>query len=181
MAVNQRGSGQWALRRDRGDRASTDGALHATTRADRDHQGPHQLPLVASGGMMLKNSSAGFGMKPYSKDLRLRVLAAVDAGTPREEVARTFSVSMPTIKRWLKRRRETGDVEPKPIPGRPPRKGAMLKEWLPMHLQANDDLTLEEHRQAFEEEFGQTISTSTVGRAIAGLPQGGWPLKKSHR
>ncbi len=123
-------------------------------------------------------------MKPYSKDLRLRVLAAVDAGTPREEVARTFSVSMPTIKRWLKRRRETGDVEPEPIPGRPSRKGAMLKEWLPNHLQANDDLTLEEHRQAhrqaFEEEFGEEVSTSTVGRAIAGLPDGGWPLKKSH-
>jgi transposase len=40
-------------------------------------------------------------MKPYSKDLRLRVLAAVDAATPRERVAKTFSVSMPTIKRWL--------------------------------------------------------------------------------
>src|SRR5215212_12074651 len=102
-------------------------------------------------------------MKPYSKDLRLRVLSAVDAGTPREEVARTFSVSMPTIKRWLKRRRETGHVEPRVIPGRPPRKGAMLREWLPKHLQANHDLTLEEHREAFEEQFGKRVSTSTDG------------------
>jgi transposase len=46
------------------------------------------------------------------------------------------------------------------------------------HLEANDDLTLEEHRQAFEEEFGQRVSTSTIGRAIAALPDGGWPLKK---
>jgi transposase len=91
-----------------------------------------------------------------------------------------LSVSMPTIKRWLKRRRETGDVQPRAIPGRPPRKGAMLKEWLPEHLEANHDLTLEEHRQAFEEEFGEEVSTSTIGRAIAGLPNGGWPLKKSH-
>jgi transposase len=120
-------------------------------------------------------------MKPYSKDLRLRVLSAVDAGTPREEVAKTFSVSMPTIKRWLKRRRETGDLQPRAIPGRPPRKGAMLKEWLPKHLEANYDLTLEEHSEAFEEEFGEEVSTSTIGRAIAGLPDGGWPLKKSHR
>jgi transposase len=119
-------------------------------------------------------------MKPYSKDLRLRVLSAVDAGTPREEVAKTFSVSMPTIKRWLKRRRETGDVEPEPIPGRPARKGAMLREWLLEHLEANDDLTLEEHREAFEERFGEAVSTSTIGRAISGLPDGGWPLKKSH-
>ena len=111
-------------------------------------------------------------MKPYSKDLRLRVLSAVDAGTPREQVAKTFSVSMPTIKRWLKRRKETGDVQPEPIPGRPSRKGTMLQSWLPKHLQANDDLTLEEHRQAFEEEFGEELSTATSGRAIAGLPQG---------
>ena len=120
-------------------------------------------------------------MKPYSKDLRLRVLSAVDAGTPMEEVAKTFSVSMPTIKRWLKRRRETGDVEPRVIPGRPARKGVMLQEWLPKHLEANDDLTLEEHREAFGEHFGQEVSTSTIGRAIAGLPDGGWPLKKSPR
>jgi hypothetical protein len=51
-------------------------------------------------------------------------------------------------------------------------------------VQANDDLTLEEHSEAFEEEFGEEVSTSTIGRAIASLPQGGWPLKKdtgSHR
>src|SRR5215204_82175 len=117
-------------------------------------------------------------MKPYSKDLRLRVLSAVDAATPREQVANTFSVSMATIKRRLKRRRETGDVQPKAIPGRPSRKGTLLKGWLPRHLEANDDLTLEEHSEAFEEHFGQRVSTSTVGRAISELPDGGWPLKK---
>ncbi len=57
----------------------------------------------------------------------------------------------------------------------------MLQEWLPKHLQANDDLTLEEHNEAFEEEFGQRVSTSTVERAIARLPDGPWPLKKSQR
>ena len=118
-------------------------------------------------------------MKPYSRDLRLRVLSAVDAGTPRVEVAKTFSVSMPAIKRWLRRPRETGGVEPRAIPGTSSRKGAMLEGWLPEHLEANDDLTLEEHREALEERFGEEVSTSTVGRAISGLPHGGWPLKKS--
>jgi transposase len=118
-------------------------------------------------------------VKPYSKDLRLRVLAAVDRGMPREEVARTFSVSVPTIERWLKRRRESGDVEPKPIPGRPGVKRAALQEWLPSHLENNADLTLEEHREAFEEAHSgvMRVSRATVGRAIARLP-GGWPLKK---
>jgi transposase len=40
----------------------------------------------------------------------LKVLAAVAAGKPGEQVAKTLPVSMLTIKRWLKRRRETGDV-----------------------------------------------------------------------
>jgi transposase len=120
-------------------------------------------------------------MKPYSKDLRLRVLASVDRGMPREEVANTFSVSVPTIKRWLKRRRETGGIEAKPIPGRPSVKGAALQGWLPSHLKRNHDLTLEEHREAFEEApGGATVSIATVGRAISRLP-GGWPLKKSPR
>lgn len=120
-------------------------------------------------------------MKPYSKDLRLRVLDAVDAGKPREEVAETFSVSEPTIKRWIKRRRETGDVEPKPVPGRPSVKEAALKEWLPSHLPNNEDLTLEAHREAFEEEVGIAVSTSTVGLSIAHVSGGPWSVKKSRR
>jgi hypothetical protein len=46
------------------------------------------------------------------------------------------------------------------------------------HLQANDDLALKEHGEAFEEEFGEEVSTSTIGRAISAPPGGGWPLKK---
>lgn len=65
-------------------------------------------------------------MKAYSKDLRLRVLAAVDWGMPRAQVAKTFGVSVSTIKRYLRLRRETGDVQPKPIPGPPARKRALL-------------------------------------------------------
>ena len=123
---------------------------------------------------------ASGGMKPYSKDLRIRVLAAVDSGVPRKEVSKTFSVSMPTIKRWLKRRRETGDVQARPIPGRTPVKGAALGAWLPDHLQKNPDLTLGEHCEAFEERTATKVSEATMSRASARLP-GEWPLKKSRR
>ena len=40
-------------------------------------------------------------MRGYSLDLRLTVLAAVDRGIPRKEVVRIFSVSMPTLERYL--------------------------------------------------------------------------------
>jgi len=39
------------------------------------------------------------------------VLATVDGGQSREEVANNFAVSVPTIKHWLKRRRKDGNVE----------------------------------------------------------------------
>lgn len=62
--------------------------------------------------------------KPYSKDLRLKVRAAIDRGMPPKKVAELFAASVHTIKRWLRRRRETSDIKPKPILGSPTRKGA---------------------------------------------------------
>jgi transposase len=118
-------------------------------------------------------------MNAYSKDLRLKTLAAIDRGIPRTEVAELFGVSLSTIKRWLKRRRQTGDVKTMKIPGRPLVKGAALREWLPSQLKANPDLTLKEHCEAFEDESGMEVSEATMSRNIARLP-GEWPLKKSH-
>jgi transposase len=114
-------------------------------------------------------------MRAYSKDLRLRVLAAVDRGMPRQEIAETFGVSVSTIKRYLRLRRETGGVEPKPIPGPRARKRAALEEGLPDQVGLNPDLTLAEHCELFEETRGIGVSTATMSRALKGL----WlPLKK---
>jgi transposase len=61
-------------------------------------------------------------MKAYTQELRERIVAAVDRGVPREEVADVFGVGLSTIKRYLKQRRETGSMAAKPIPGRPAKK-----------------------------------------------------------
>ena len=105
------------------------------------------------------------------------MLEAVDRGMDRREVVRVFGVSLPSIKRWLKMSRETGEVGARPIPGPPAVKGALLKEWLPSQLQSNPDLTLDEHCEAFEDAFGVSVSRATMCRAIPRLA-GGWPLKK---
>jgi len=122
-------------------------------------------------------------MKPYSKDLRLKVLDAVDGGMPRKDVARIFGISVPSIKRWLRRRRERSDVAPSPIPGPAAIKGDLLKEWLPARLDNDEpDPTLAEHCEAFEKASGVQVSTATMCRSIFRLPDGGgggWPLKKS--
>jgi transposase len=117
-------------------------------------------------------------MNAYSKDLRVKVLSAIDRGIPRREVANLFGVSLSTIKRWLKRRHQTGDVNIDKIPGRPSVKGKALRQWLPEQLKSNPDLTLREHCEAFEDESGVEVSEATMSRNIARL-SGGWPLKKS--
>src|SRR5919199_3805764 len=112
-------------------------------------------------------------MNAYSKDLRLKVLVALEHAIPRREVAELFGVSLSSVKRWLKRRRQTGEVNVQKIPGRPSVKGRALREWLPSQLKANPDLTLKEHCEAFEDDSGVEVSEATMSRNIARLP-GGW-------
>ncbi|GHO58192.1 IS630 family transposase [Ktedonobacter robiniae] len=114
-------------------------------------------------------------MRAYSQDLRQRILRVVDQGKPRAEIAKTFAVSQSTIKRYLKLRRETGDVKPKAIPGRPSKKGAALHAGLLAQLEALPDATLIEHCQFWQTTHGIQVSSATTSRAIHRL---NWTRKK---
>jgi transposase len=117
-------------------------------------------------------------MNAYSKDLRLRVLGAVERGLPRKEVSRLFRVSRSTIKRWVKRRREGEDLEPKRSTGRKRRilSTAEEKRALWKQLQENDEATLERHCELWESARGVRVSLATMSRAIR--QKLGWTLKK---
>lgn len=115
-------------------------------------------------------------MRPYSEDLRARVMAALDRGDRREEIAERFSVSVPTITRWVRRRRETGGLAAKPVPGPPAVKMAPLLKALPARLVERADATLEELCSWWHEASGVEVSTATMSRAIARLD---WTRKKS--
>lgn len=54
---------------------------------------------------------------PYSQDLRQRVLAAYDRGMPTKQIAVVFDVSPAWARRLKQRRRETGEVAPRPMGG----------------------------------------------------------------
>jgi transposase len=116
-------------------------------------------------------------MRPYSEDLRWRVVRAATIGTPREDVARQFAVSLPTITRWLRLKRETGELVPKPVPGPPAIKLDALMVALPERLVDRADATLEEHCAWWRGVSGVAVSTATMSRALTRL---GWTRKKSH-
>ena len=116
-------------------------------------------------------------MNAYSKDLRTRVLAAVDRGVSRAEIVETFGVSLATARRWLKRRRETGELRPRPSPGRTPNICATAQERRALwrQLEGNREATLERHRELWEERGGARASVATMSRAIRRL---GWTYKQ---
>jgi transposase len=115
-------------------------------------------------------------MKPYSEDLRTRVIAAVDRGEPHRVVAERFAVSIPTITRWVRRRRQTGGLAATPVPGPPAIKTTALVAALPARLAARADATLAEQCAWWRAQAGITVSTATMSRAMARL---GWTRKKS--
>ncbi|MDP8925667.1 MAG: IS630 transposase-related protein [Actinomycetota bacterium] len=119
------------------------------------------------------------GMNAYSLDLRLKVLDAVDRGIPRKEVVRTFGVSMPTLQRYLRRRREGTGLAPGRSPGRTPSICASVQERRALwrQLEENDEATLERHCQLWENKRKVRVSISTMSRAVRKL---GWTFKKGH-
>jgi transposase len=117
-----------------------------------------------------------WGMKAYSRDLRIRVMDAVDRGMPQAEVSRLFRVSVRSIKRWRHRQRERGHLGESPRPGRTGRKLAALRAGLLPHLEAHPDATLEELCQWWEETHKVRVSHATMSRVIT--RHFGWTRKK---
>ena len=70
--------------------------------------------------------------KPYSSDLRKRVVAAVErGGLSRRRAAARFGVGISTVIRWVRRFREAGSVAPRQRGGYKPKKiDGERRDWL---------------------------------------------------
>jgi putative transposase len=78
--------------------------------------------------------------KPYSMDLRERVVGAVETGgLSRHAAARRFGVGVSTVINWVRRQRETGSLAPGQMGGHKPKaiRGAH-RVWLLQRTQAGD-------------------------------------------
>lgn len=77
--------------------------------------------------------------KPYSLDLRKRVVAAIEDGMSRNQAAKQFGVAISTAIGWTRRVDETGSVEPGQIGGYKPK--AISGEhavWLSQRIKDGD-------------------------------------------
>jgi transposase len=104
-------------------------------------------------------------MKPYSMDLRERVLADCDAGLPTGPVAAKYRVSPSWVRRLKQRRRETGEVAPRTARPGPEPSWAEYAGRLREAIRQAPDATLEELR----DRLGLAVAVSTLWRAVAAL------------
>jgi transposase len=105
--------------------------------------------------------------RPYSLDLRQRVVAAVACGESCRKVAASFKVSVASVVRWSQRYRATGSAAAKRMGGNRPQSLMRQREWLLGRLAAVPDLTL----RALVVELGErgvVTSYGSVWRAVHG-------------
>lgn len=109
------------------------------------------------------DDSGGTAMpKPYSRDLRERVVRSVEAGASCHEAAAAFEVSPSSAIRWVSCWRQTGSVAAKPMGGKRSPLDAHQR-WLLELIVTEPDLTLEEIRGRLRG-HGVKVSASSVWR-----------------
>jgi transposase len=80
--------------------------------------------------------------RPYSLDLRERVVAAVAGGESCRAVAATFKVSVASVVKWSQRFRSEGSPAARPMGGKKPYVLADQRGWLLKRLSDQPDVTL---------------------------------------
>ena len=103
-------------------------------------------------------------MKPYSEDLRERIVNAVEAGTSKSGAARLFGVSLSSVKRYARIAGRGGPLKPRKGGGRPPKTDEAAKRLLEEDVKEHPAATVSERRRFLESVTGKTLSDSTVGR-----------------
>jgi len=104
--------------------------------------------------------------KPYSMDLRERVVAAVEKGMSTRAVAAQFSIGIATVGTWARLKRAAGEVRPAKQ-GRP--KGSVLDahaDFILAIVNEAPDTTLEEMVERLAEERGLSVVYTAVWKFL---------------
>lgn len=110
-------------------------------------------------------------MGPYSVDLRERVVKAVDEGESSEEVAVRYEIGERTVRRYLQRRKERGNLEADVSPGRPREIDKNQETALLKQSEKYPDASLEKHCERWEKSKNVKVSPATMCRSLQRLGQ----------
>jgi transposase len=103
-------------------------------------------------------------------DLRERIVKAVlEEKITRQEAAKRYNVGIATVYRFLQLKRDLNDLTPSTSPGRPPIIALENNEKLYAQVKDNNDLTLDEHCDLWQENTGQVVHRATMHNTIKRL------------
>ena len=108
-------------------------------------------------------------MKPYSEDLRIRIVRAVRGGTSKSAAARLFGVSLSSVKRYLRIAQRGASLAPRKGGGRPPKTDQAAEKLLEEDVAELPAATVSERRRFLERTTGKALSDSTVKRLLKRL------------
>jgi transposase len=106
-------------------------------------------------------------MQAYSLDLRQRVLDACQSGQSEREVAARFALSLSSVQRYKRAHRATGNLAPKPWPGRAPAIRRSQTEELRALVASRTDWTQASLCDAWREMTGVEVARDVMGRTLA--------------
>jgi len=116
-------------------------------------------------------------MKPYSQDLRERIIAALETGTdPQSEIAATFAVSLSFVEKLWSKWRKTGNCDALPHAGGRERSLKNDESKIRAAVAAQPDLTLAELCEQVATDNGPSVVPMTMCRELKRL---NLPRKKS--
>lgn len=106
-------------------------------------------------------------MRPYSVDLRERVIAAIEEGKlSQPQIALLFQVSLGTVENWWRRWRNTGDLTPTVATPGPERTLQGCAATIRTHLQHQPDATLQELCDMVHTQHQLRASPSMMSREL---------------
>jgi transposase len=116
-------------------------------------------------------------MKAYSEDLRRKVVEAVQQrGMSKSEAARTFGVSLSSVKRYVGKARRGSPLSPKKHSGPRSKMSERARRLLKADVENRPAVTLRERRRFVEGVAGVSVSESTLSRLLRRMgfsPKGG--------
>src|SRR5829696_7871934 len=105
-------------------------------------------------------------MNAYSEDLRKKIVEALGRGMGKSEAARTFSVSLSSVKRYAKLAEEGRSLAPKKRPGSKPKLDERSSKLREEDLKERPFITLQQRCEYLRGVASVEVSRSTMCRAI---------------
>ncbi len=100
-------------------------------------------------------------MRPYSEDLRTRIVQALRRGMSKSAAARLFGVSLSSVKRYARIADRGASLAPRKGGGRPLKADEVTRKLLEADVEERPAATVSERRRFLECTTTKTLSDST--------------------